>query len=72
MKPTGKINKFTGEEILQAEESDLDLSKDWEELSINQKADFLSYLNFPFLNKEVEPTIKRKWEDLQKHRGYKD
>lgn len=66
MKPTGTFNKVTGEEIMQVEESDLDFSKDWDQLSLDQKADFLSFLRYPFLNKDVEPSIKVKWEYFQK------
>lgn len=71
MKPTGLFNTITGEPIMQAEESDLALSKDWDELSLEEKADFLSFLKYPFLNKDVEPGMKVKWEYFQKKNGYR-
>lgn len=53
MKPTGKINPITGDEILKAEESDITfLDKEWNELSDNEKATFLSFLDVRFLSKE--------------------
>lgn len=47
---TGKINPISGEEILQFEESDITFwEKDWEELTLDQKADFCSLIKTPFL-----------------------
>ena len=67
---TGKLNKITGEEILQAEEKDNDFSKNWEELTIEQKATFCSFMRIGFLNKDVEPKIKAQWEYYnEKHWG---
>lgn len=50
MKHTGKINPITGEEILQIEESDITFwDKEWSDLTLNQKADFCSFIKMPYL-----------------------
>lgn len=59
---TGKINYVTGEEILQIEESDITFwEKKWEELTIDQKADFCSLIKVPFLATSNEEILKRRY-----------
>lgn len=43
------------------EESDFDFSMDWEELSYDKKADFLSFMKIPFLGKCNEHTVEALW-----------
>jgi len=51
MKPTGRINPLTQEEILQAEEQDIEFwNLKWEELSLEQKAIFCSFLGISFVS----------------------
>lgn len=50
MKPTGKHNKFTGEEIMQVEEHDIAWHKEFDELSFDEKANFLSFIEVLFLS----------------------
>lgn len=48
---TGKFNPITGQEILKAEEHDIDFwNKDWEVLSLNEKAIYLNYRGINFLS----------------------
>jgi hypothetical protein len=50
MKPTGKINPITNEEILQVEEKDITFwDKSWEELTLDEKAMICSLGEIPFL-----------------------
>lgn len=59
---TGKFNPITGEEILQIEESDITFwEKEWEDLTIEQKADFCSLIKAPFLATSNEEIIKRRY-----------
>ena len=53
---TGRFNKITGEKIMQAEATDVNWSKDWEELNDEEKVMFLSFRNVQYysdLNKNV-------------------
>ncbi len=66
MKPTGK--KFpdwhpnAGDEIMQIEKADITFwDKEWKDLTIDQKGDFLSYKKIPFLNKDMESSIVILW-----------
>jgi len=62
MKKTGKINPITGEEILKAEEHDIDFwDVKWEELSIEQKATFCSFIGALFLGKQNEEHIRARY-----------
>jgi len=65
MKPTGLNNPLTGEPMMQVEESDLDFSLNWDDLSLEKKADFCSFIQAPFLNKQNEDIIKDRWEYYQ-------
>jgi hypothetical protein len=50
MKPTGRFNPITKEEILQVEEHDIDFWHiDWDDLSLEQKATICSFLEIGFL-----------------------
>lgn len=62
-----KIHPITQEEveIVILQESDFNFSKDWEQLTVNEKADFLSFMEIEFLNKNNEPEVKKIWN------GYK-
>lgn len=62
-----KLHPFTGEEIeiVILQESDFNFSKEWEELSWDEKADFLSFMEIQFLNKHNESEVKKIWN------GYK-
>jgi hypothetical protein len=49
MKPTGRKNPL-GEEIFEIEESDINFwENEWEDLSLDQKADFCSFIKMPYL-----------------------
>lgn len=65
MRPTGIINQVTGEEILEIERSDLDFTKEWDQLSLDEKADFCSFIKIPFLNKDIEPSVVAMWNDYK-------
>jgi len=67
MKPSGTFNPL-GDEIMIVEESDMNFSKNWEDLSIDEKANFCSYMKIGFMNSEVEPTIKFQWASQQQLR----
>lgn len=61
MKPTGKINPITGDEIMQFEEYDIDWNINWEDMTIEQKAGFCSFMEIRFLSLEGEgnePMVK--------------
>lgn len=58
MKPTGLNNPFTGEPMMQIEESDIDFSINWSDLSLEQKADFCSFTKVPFLNKDNQHVVE--------------
>jgi hypothetical protein len=66
MKPTGKYNRITGEEIMKSEHHDVPWEKTWEELTDVDKVHFMSYMNYQFLNKDVEPAMKVRYEYLRK------
>jgi hypothetical protein len=42
---------------MQAEKSDFDFTKKWEDLSLDEKANFLSLINCKVLNSQSEPTV---------------
>jgi hypothetical protein len=59
---TGKINPITGEEILRAEESDIDFwQTKWEDLTIEQKTMFLSVIGALFLGEQNEAHVKARY-----------
>lgn len=63
MKSTGKFNPITGKEIFKAEEHDIDFWElDWEDLDIEQKTTFLSFIGAPFLGKQNEEYVKGRYE----------
>jgi hypothetical protein len=63
---TGKINHFTGEEILRAEESDIKFfDTDWNDLTIEQKATFCSFIQVGFLGKSNEEEVMCLYEYYQ-------
>lgn len=62
MKPTGRINPITGDEILRAEETDIDFWKTkWEDLTLEQKAVFCSFIGALFLGKQNETHVKARY-----------
>jgi hypothetical protein len=62
MKSTGKINPITGDEILKAEESDIDFwGTKWKDLSLEQKAIFCSFIGAEFLGKQNEAHVKARY-----------
>jgi hypothetical protein len=63
MKPTGKLHPIFGHEIMEIEEHDIKWqNKEWEELTLNEKGDFLSFIKAPFLNKDIEPMFIKKYK----------
>jgi hypothetical protein len=62
MKPTGKFNPFTNEEIMQCEEHDI-IWRDVEfkDLEINEQADFLSFINVKYLNEDNKPYVTERY-----------
>ena len=55
MKPTGKFNPFTEEEILRVEEQDITFwEKTWEELTLHEKATFCSFIGIQYLASKGE------------------
>lgn len=77
---TGRINRITGEEILQAEVQDVAWEKEWEELTDVEICHYLSYKEIPlFGNSNREYVIalfnierifgllkKGEWEEANK------
>ena len=62
MKPTGKTNPITGDEILQAEEHDINFwETKWQDLTIEQKATFCSFIGAQFLGKQNEAHVKARY-----------
>lgn len=57
MKPTGKTNPITGDEIMQAEVGDINWEKEWSEMALEDKANYLSYKGIGFLNRDVEERV---------------
>ena len=57
MKPSGKINPLTGEEMLTAESFDVPWEKTWEELTDEDKVMFLSYKGIGYLSPDNESTV---------------
>lgn len=67
MKPTGRFNQFTGEEIMQAEEHDITFwHKKWDELSDNERAGFISFLGLQFLGVSNKEYVRGWWEYYSK------
>ena len=63
MKPTGKINIITGEEILRAEEHDIDFwETNWDDLSLKQKAMFCSFVGADYLGKQNNDALRDRYE----------
>lgn len=59
---TGKFNPITGDEMLKAEESDIDFwGTKWEDLTIEQKTTFLSVIGALFLGKQNEAHVKARY-----------
>lgn len=66
MKPTGKFNPITKDEILQVEEHDITFwNKSWSELELTEKADFCSFIRAPFLGKQNEEFVKHWYKYYQ-------
>jgi hypothetical protein len=62
MKPTGKTNPITGDEIFRAEESDIDFwETKWSDLTLEQKTMFLSVIGALFLGKQNEAHVKARY-----------
>ena len=61
MKPTGKFNPL-GDEIMQAELTDVAWDKNWEDLTLSEKATFCSFAHIGFLSKENDEWVKRNFE----------
>lgn len=67
MRLTGRIHPLTGEEIYQVEEDDINFwHKEWNELSLSQKADFLSFLSILFLNESNESEVITQYNKYRK------
>ena len=67
MIPTGKFNPITGEEFLRAEELDIKFwEKEWEDLTLEEKATFCSFIRAPYLASKGEhanePIIKSRYQ----------
>lgn len=63
MKPTGKINPLTGNEILRAEESDIDFwDTKWDDLLIDEKAMFCSFIRADYLGKQNNDALRDRYE----------
>lgn len=62
---TGRFNKFTEQEILQAEETDVNWTKAWEDLTLEEKANFCSYARIPLLNKDIEDIVATLYRKLK-------
>jgi hypothetical protein len=59
MKSTGRINPFTGKEIMQIEEHDINFwHKDWNDLTDSQKVDYLSYRGIQILADANRATVE--------------
>jgi hypothetical protein len=65
MKQTTLKNPFSGEFLMEIEESDMDFSLNWDDLSLEQKADFCFFIKAPFLKEGIEPLLKIQWEYFQ-------
>lgn len=62
MKPTGKTNPITGVEIFQAEEHDIMFwETKWEDLTIEQKAMFCSFIGAQFLGEQNEKHVRARY-----------
>lgn len=60
---TGKINQFTGEEIMQVEEHDINWRDvEFEDLTDNEKGDFLSFIKAPFYGKQNKEEVSFWWD----------
>lgn len=63
MKPTGRINPITGEEILRVEEHDIDFwETPWEELTLEQKSMICSLWGIGFLCDLNEYQVRQLFE----------
>lgn len=62
---TGKFNTITGQEIIQIEEHDFDWNKNWNELTLDEKANFCSFIKQSFLTKSIEHKIIEKYNFYQ-------
>ena len=62
MKPTGRFNPFTNEEIMQCEEHDINWRDvEFKDLDINEQVDFLSFINVKYLNKDNKSYVSDKY-----------
>ena len=61
MKPTGKFHPIFRHEIMELEEHDIKWqNKEWDELTLEEKANFCSFAKIPMLNEDTkEYTIKK-------------
>ncbi len=68
MKPTGKFNPITGEEIMQIEFNDIDFwHKDWDELTDIEKTTYMSYKGIQFLGDSNRDLVKLQFINDQFH-----
>lgn len=72
MKTTGKINPFTGEEVLKAEASDIDWLKTWGEMSIEERANFCSLNGIKFLSDDNREYVESLYESQRASIGGTD
>ena len=73
MKPTGKINPITGDEILKVEEHDISFwYKEWDELTIDEKAMFCSFIEVGYLATHGEFANEDKVKDMYEYYATKN
>jgi hypothetical protein len=70
MKLTGKLNPITKEEIFRVNEQDINFwNKNWDDLTLDEKATFCSFIEAPFLATKGEfkndHIIKDRYEYFQ-------
>jgi hypothetical protein len=70
MKYNGRLHPITKEPIMQLEEHDIDFwHLDWDDLSMDQKADYCSYKNIGFLSTaNIDNIIALYYSDSHKNR----
>lgn len=68
MKATGKFNPITGDEIHSVEESDINFwDTDWDNLSLDQKAQFCSFVGVGYLATQGEFKNDDKVKDVYEY-----
>ncbi len=71
MKATGRVNKFTGNEIFQAEVQDVNWEKSWSDLTLDEKIDFCSFASIKFLGDSNALLVEALFEQTKFNLGYK-